>query len=278
MKKILVPIDFSAHAINALGFAIEVAKKTEAELILLHAVPIPFTPGKQTFEHYKESKDTYEKNAREQMAKLPNELPALDEVEYSSILRLGSVPDAIIGCANSREVDMIVLGTKGRRAKEMRGSILQNITTSIIKLARCPVLAIPDKATFRPIKKIALAYDNGPISHMERLTGLREIANMFGAKLNVVMVMHNMAELEEGWENPENAQELDAFLKEVEHTFHFKVKGDTETGINDFLEDKDIDLLAVIPHEHSLLQLQWHSGLTNKLALDCELPLLSIHD
>ncbi len=44
MKTILVPIDFSEASINALDYAIEIAKLWQAKLILFHAYHIPVAP------------------------------------------------------------------------------------------------------------------------------------------------------------------------------------------------------------------------------------------
>ena len=41
MKKILVPTDFSENAINATKAAADIARKTNAEIILLHIIELP---------------------------------------------------------------------------------------------------------------------------------------------------------------------------------------------------------------------------------------------
>ena len=41
MKRILVPTDFSESAINATKAAADIARKTNAELILLHIIELP---------------------------------------------------------------------------------------------------------------------------------------------------------------------------------------------------------------------------------------------
>ena len=45
MKNILVPTDFSATAERALYYAIELAKKENAKLLLFHAYDINYTSG-----------------------------------------------------------------------------------------------------------------------------------------------------------------------------------------------------------------------------------------
>jgi hypothetical protein len=42
MKRILVPCDFSATAKQAYTFALDIAKKTNAEVFVLKAIDIPF--------------------------------------------------------------------------------------------------------------------------------------------------------------------------------------------------------------------------------------------
>jgi nucleotide-binding universal stress UspA family protein len=50
MKKILVPTDFSSYADAALQFASEMAKKYEAEILLIHVLVTPVNWDKLTKE------------------------------------------------------------------------------------------------------------------------------------------------------------------------------------------------------------------------------------
>jgi len=59
MKKILVPTDFSDYAGKALQYAVQVAKKMDAEIVLLHVFDLlkyPFADKKNLVKEYNETK------------------------------------------------------------------------------------------------------------------------------------------------------------------------------------------------------------------------------
>ena len=119
MKKILVPIDFSTVAENALNYAIEIAAKFESELVLYHA----YTFNKK-FDYdwnFTEDEQPYVRNLEQKMSATVNKfkekfirngLLIQTRVEELHVFTLF---DRIV---KKHEIDMIIMGSKGASGLE----------------------------------------------------------------------------------------------------------------------------------------------------------------
>ena len=115
MNKILVATDGSDSAAEALEFGIELATEHDAELILVHVVPavdlVPFTGfgSSSAFPHEPSFED---------QALLEGAAAVAEEhdVRATTVLLTGNTVDEIVAYADSHNVDLIVVGSRGHGA------------------------------------------------------------------------------------------------------------------------------------------------------------------
>ncbi len=142
---ILLPTDFSDHSILAGKYATSLAKEYEAELIVLHVIEnvaeLSLTssvdlPGYNTASIYY---NDLLQSVQDRMKNLCDEI-AQQEVEVSSQIVYGNPRHEILGIAESENVDMIVMGTHGRRgfSRFINGSVAE----AIVSNALCSVLSV----------------------------------------------------------------------------------------------------------------------------------------
>jgi nucleotide-binding universal stress UspA family protein len=135
---ILVPVDFSPHAERALDYAITLARKLPARLLLLHvihALPLGVTEmGSALPEAYLQD---IESEVRQSLGKY---LQRLSEAGLEGeIAIVHGVPfEEITQIAKAREVHLIVMGTHGRTGLEHL--FLGSVAEKVVRLAACPVL------------------------------------------------------------------------------------------------------------------------------------------
>lgn len=141
IKKILFPTDFSEGSSQALEYAIDMAKRYDARLYLLHVIyDIThaagwYVPHASVDEMYKD----IEKGAEKELGRYGlEEVRGLKGIERSV---LKGVPhDEIVRFAKDNKVDLIVMGTYGRKGV---GRILFGSTASqVVRYAPCPVLTV----------------------------------------------------------------------------------------------------------------------------------------
>jgi len=142
VDKILYPTDFSDPSIHALQYAVEMAKKYDAELVLLHVLldesqMVSFYLPQLTVKNL--SKDM-EDGARAKMEEFIRETNVLDGVDHSCEMVKGIADDEIVKYANENDIDMIVIGTHGRTGFEH--VIFGSTAEKVVRSAKCPVLTV----------------------------------------------------------------------------------------------------------------------------------------
>jgi nucleotide-binding universal stress UspA family protein len=137
-QHILVPIDFSASADQALDYAMSLAGKLPARLTLLHVihmVPLGLAEGGAPLPHtYIE---TLEAEVRQSLATYNKRVT--DAGTACEVMVLHGIPfQSIIDVARDEQVDMIIMGTHGRTG--LGHLLLGSVAEKVVRLAPCPVL------------------------------------------------------------------------------------------------------------------------------------------
>ncbi len=141
-KRICCPIDFSDASRAALEVAADLARRFGAELVLLHAYPIPgYTfPDGSVVASPKMMQELAEQAQRhlEEWRVDAERLVAAPRV--SAERAVGEPAAEIVSFAQGRGVDLLVLGTHGRTGLEH--ALMGSIAERVVRRAHCPVLTI----------------------------------------------------------------------------------------------------------------------------------------
>lgn len=138
---ILVPMDFNPASDAALACAKDLADKYHAQLSLLHVVTDPKATGLWTPEVYVPAiPETRERFLREAKERLENAVTAEERTRLRVTIEaaIGAVVEKIQDFARERHVDLIVMGTHGRRG--LAHLFLGSVAEELLRSAPCPVL------------------------------------------------------------------------------------------------------------------------------------------
>ena len=197
--KILMPTDFSACANSALGHAVDLAEHFGAALHLLHVVVLhqddPHSPG-HAFPGLEELHQHMEEAASSEMRRWTEDPRAagLEVVEAQS-RHIAAAP-AILQYADREGVDLIVLGTHGRRG--LRRFLLGSVTEEVVRSASCPVLTLREGAEarrFRELARIVVPFDFSEDSRTA-LAVARDLAASYGGRIDLVHVVQPAVDLQ----------------------------------------------------------------------------------
>lgn len=138
LDRILVPVDFSDCSLDALEYAVVVAQRAKASVMLLHVLEpvsygLDFTltiPGSR--EHKREA-------VAERLAGVVAALDAL-KVKSEYAVRGGLPHDSILEAARTMSADLIVMGTHGRRG--LSHAFYGSVTESVLRKSSHPVLTV----------------------------------------------------------------------------------------------------------------------------------------
>jgi nucleotide-binding universal stress UspA family protein len=142
MRKILVPIDGSECSLNAAKYAIKVAKDENAYLFCIHvivSVPYGYASSPPAIDHY--FKDIEEK-AQSWFDKVRDmaKTEGIPELKTETFTGVKSVIGSIIDYASRKDIDLIVIGTKGRTG--LKRFLMGSVANGVVQYAHCPVLLV----------------------------------------------------------------------------------------------------------------------------------------
>lgn len=157
---VLVATDFSRAADAALRWAASLAEEHGASLLLLHSLPLY---GAQA--DYLPSPPEIEEHLRgaavERLGNLAGEISP--DLAVETRLEIGLPSQTIVRVAAEREVDLVVIGSRG--LSDLAHVLLGSTAERVVQRAPCPVLVVhPEDERHRPVRSILVPTDFSPAS------------------------------------------------------------------------------------------------------------------
>jgi nucleotide-binding universal stress UspA family protein len=141
INKILVPIDFSNYSKGALKYAVNFAKRFNAEMYLIYVVepviyPPDFSMGQIAIPSVNAEWDERAKDELQKLAKtdIPN------DVKVETIIKTGKPFLEIIETASEKDIDIIIIATHGHSGVEH--ILFGSTAEKVVRKAPCPVLTL----------------------------------------------------------------------------------------------------------------------------------------
>ncbi len=257
MKKIsniLIPFDFSKTSKEALEYAIKYVGDAEnLKLMLAHV------SDEQNSDNLKEKFRNTIKNHQEEVN---------NQIEWVSVT--GELTEALIEIQKYEDVSLIIMGTSG-------GTSLGPTNTSKLVLeADCPVLVVPsDLGEFR-LKNIALVLGKEVIDDTQDLSMLLEVSQRFNAKVHVITIK-NRPETFGYSENDQKNENLIQYYLENFYSEHVFIENpDLVDGILNYATQRNIDVITILPRNHTKNSEPSEGQLTELLTLHSPIPILAI--
>ena len=142
LKRILVPIDFSAQSIKALRYAVPFAEKLDAIICLVSVVEtgsflndlkhVPIIFSEET--RAEDAKARLVILAQKEIGKL---IPVIPQV------RAGKPYEEIVAAAKRLEADLIIISTHGHTG--LKHALLGSTAELVVRHAPCPVLVVRER-------------------------------------------------------------------------------------------------------------------------------------
>jgi len=140
IKRILCPVDFSANSAKVAEYAKALARRFDARVIALYVAPTMnryalFQVPEQAIETFV---GTIVQGAREKMEAFVPQV--FSDVDAMGLVDTGDPAEGILRAVKTEEVDMVVMGTHGRKGIDriMFGSVAEQV----VKKSTVPVMTI----------------------------------------------------------------------------------------------------------------------------------------
>jgi len=272
MKTLLVPTNFTDVSKNALDYAIALAAKLKTKITLLHAYhPFLADPGHLT-ERYKEELDIFRQEAEIKLDRRCTEVNKTSSHRCDFVNIEGLAKDIIVSYANESQPDLLVIGTES--LSPLDRIVFGTVTGKVLKEANCDLLVIPEKAAYKPPKKMAFAMDYHD-NDLEEIKLLMQLSKKFKSEIHIIHVV----------EDDENIKFEQSFFEDFQREVKQEITGgkiaftlikgkDTAKAIEKFINEHGIDLLAVSKTRKNILERLFSGSVSKKLFYHTHIPLL----
>lgn len=273
ITKILIPTDFSDVANNALQYAILLANKTGAEIHLLHVKNIPVMDNSFPSNVYQTYMADVEEFAKVSFASLVSNFLTNTNVKFETHTSFGYVNDEIQDFANTKNIDLIILGTTG--ASGIKEILIGSNAASVVAKAEVPVLVIPPTANYEALNKIVYASDyNEP--EFPSVARLKYFASLYNAQVSVLHVRSDADHLFDANHNffTRNKENMDINKWKIVKL----PEGDgVVESINKFINEEHTNLLVMAKHNRNFFDRLFHRSLSKQMAYHTKIPLLVLN-
>lgn len=271
MRKILVPTDFSKHAEYALNVAVQIAKKHDSEIVVLHMLELP-TSGNDLINT---SNDIPElmlfKNAAVNRLNTIMNSELMQGVKASRIIQFEMAFDGILNHIKTENVDLIVMGSHGARgAQEM---FIGSNAEKVVRNSDVPVLVIKKEEPNFDASTIVFASDFAD-EIKKPFANLVNFANNFDAHIHLVNI-----NTPNNFKSTRVAKKImDEFVADFpmkNFTAHIYNDINVEKGILNFAKDLNADVIAMSTHGRKGLAHFFNGSISEDLVNHAKRPVIT---
>jgi len=274
MKKVLFATDFSSNADKAFSFALNIAEKHQADLIMVHVFDIktvwtyPYT--NDLFEMRAQASNSWKRSLQEFFEHYNTQVKA----RYVAV-EDPSVVNGILSVIEKYKPELVVTGTKGKSTvKEL---LLGGTTKALVKRSPIPVMAVPNYAELKDYDKILYTSDFREVD-LKALQNLVELVRPFEPEIKI---LHMSTDNE--FKQMEKMEWFKELIKEnVSYpaiSCEMVYADDIFNTLNKYMTQNDFDLLVMLEKERlGIIDKLFHQGLVSKMEFRTWIPLLSYNE
>ena len=267
VKKILFPTDFSECAEHAFSHAAELAALFDAEVHVFHTRIRPFSyyPALKHLLDEAEKTEDRQHVPHDRSAMKTLKAPLGDQVIVISAEKTGlSAYEEIINYAKEHDIDLIVMGTHGRRGP--RHLFIGSTAERVVRLSECPVLTLRSDAD--PMTQINLNHLLVPVDFSDHsryaLKYAAELVSLWNARITLVNVIEEailptvygvepvavfpIDNLVEQSQKALNDLKLKFFSENASNVDTQVIVGHAATSIAEFAKEVSADLIVIPTH------------------------------
>lgn len=271
--KILIPTDFSKLSKITVQYAVKMAKKLNAELILLHVVHIDAPPRAAIAVKIKSIEDAMVDHAKQDCIHLINDIKSENRGKLNISYKIikGYPVESVVGnFAHHNDISLIIMGTKG--ATGLSKVLMGSNATAVINNSDIPVITVPEFARFKNLKQIVYATDMTNINAEMKI--LVPLAKLFDATVHILHII-----------SPKSKKKIDTKkiitnvtgkMKYPKITFHILINDYIIEGIDEYIASTKADILAMFTHNLTFFEKLFGKSVTRQMAFQTQIPLLTI--
>lgn len=288
-KEILIPVDFSDYTLLTCEFGFKLANDLKCSVKLMHAFFTPFYPAAMPFSDAftlpATDKDLYHDVRKETESEMKALNTKIDEyistgyfpkVTYTSVLTEGLPEEEIISYSRKMKPSAIVMGTKGKNAKEL--DLIGSVTAEVMDGCKTPIFAVPEDAKVRNISEInRLVFLT---NFQEREFKALEIMMNFFKTYPTKLFLAHIAKKDDVW-NEIKLSGFKNYLSEKYPQLDTEYRlidplANLEESLENFVEENSIDMISLSSSRRNIFARMFNPGIARRMLFHSDTPILVI--
>lgn len=265
INKILIPINYSDCANNAIKYAGNLAKEFHAKILILHALN---NSNVATTEEIEKEKAKHV----EKINNIIENEPSLSLVMAEPLVSEESPKEAILWATEAFDIDLIIIGTEGIHKPYLE--LVGSFTYHVISESNLPVLTIPDSCPYVKPHKIGFGVDYKLMDPKSVLDLVKHFTEVFKSKLEIFHVKTFGSKPEP--DEVQQSQALDDFFANINHSFKTLEKQSIPDGLKDYADQYEPNLIVIMPRKYKFFEWLKHDSVTQQVVQHLQLPILTI--
>lgn len=279
LNKICIPVDFSTESMNTINFGAELALRLNYGIRLIHHIAPQYTGysgmsgamADYTVEAMKKATKDAEEKFETLGSDLRSEHPEWPVMEHK--VKSGSFTAALTEEAEMADISLLML--TGEDQSNRLAWFLSETITPVIHASSVPVIIVPRRYPYRPVKKILYATDYNE-EDIQSLRSLAVLARAFDAAITAVHITSS--------ESFRERIEKEGFSKLVSDKVGFPVVSiesmpgkDVATGLREFASGIDADMIAMLKENRGFWEDMLFRSETEKMIFLADRPVMVFH-
>lgn len=278
MKTILIPTDFSENAWHAISYAMNFFKDEYCTFYLLHTYSpafyrMDYVVGGPAFSAIPDVGVDISLMGLEKTVEDIKKTWANTRHRFEVVSSFNTLTDEVNELVSGKGIDLVVMGTQGASgAKEV---FLGSNTVFVIRKARTPVMAIPEKVKYHPVRNILFPSDYLSAYRPEDLEPVLQIARMHQARFTLLHVneVNGLTEVQK-----DNKSHLERHLEELDYE---TVELDGQLmpdAVLRYIEEHPVDLLVMMNRRHSFFERLLIRQNVDQIGFHVQIPFVVVPD
>ncbi len=278
MKTILIPTDFSDNAWHAISYAMNFFKDETCTFYFLHTYSpafyrMDYVVGGPSFSAIPDVGVDISLMGLEKTVADVREIYDNPKHRYEVVSSFNTLTDEIRELVEKKDIDLVVMGTQGASgAKEV---FLGSNTIFVIRKATVPVMAIPEKVKYHPVRNMLFPSDYLTRYAPGDLQPILQMARMHQARITL---LHVMEENGLTMAQKEHKAHLERHLEELEYeTVELEGKLMPD-AVLEYIGEHPADLLVMMNRKHSFLERLLIRQNIDKIGFHVQIPFVVVPD
>lgn len=277
MKKILLCTDLTEASSGALNFAIAIAKKMNAKIVLLHTWFMPIPLGDATFQSVPPDMgrlvEHNEKELEDTCRRIRNEhyesgAPLECETKFS-LTR--PVPE-ILNDVEDYDPELVIMGARSVPALQRW---FGTTASEVASRSRAPVLIVPAQATYSGFRNVVYATDLE--DDCARAVDVIRLGEYFGSKVRIVHINNPSTEMADMERFSRYKDEVLARSRYSSLEFNTVTYKDTTPALTEYVTRNEADLLVLCKRHYPFMERLFHKSVSNEVIFSAMFPVLILH-